>query len=130
MGTEEKGGAAGAGAGAAAGAGGAGAGGGGANDPKYKTYKMLKASGVPEPAIRQKMANDGMSADEIADFFGAPLPSQQPAKPPPPAPVVAPPAIGPDGKPLTNLQRLHWRTATKKAGWAQVGETRSIQIRF
>jgi hypothetical protein len=50
---------------AGAAAGGSGGGGGGASDPKFKMYKMMKSSGVPEPAITRKMLNDGLTEGTI-----------------------------------------------------------------
>ena len=50
---------------AGAAAGGSGGGRGGASDPKFKMYKMMKSSGVPEPAITRKMLNDGLTEGTI-----------------------------------------------------------------
>ena len=40
------------------------------NQPKYTKYKMMLKTGLPDGAVRQKMSISGMSADDIAAFFG------------------------------------------------------------
>jgi hypothetical protein len=40
-------------------------------EPGLQKYKAMQRAGVPAPAIRQKMAMDGMGSGAITTFFGA-----------------------------------------------------------
>jgi hypothetical protein len=39
------------------------------SDPKYEKYNKMKAQGLPEGAIRQKMSMDGLNAEETENYF-------------------------------------------------------------
>ena len=93
------------------------------SDDKYAKYRVMQKKGVPEAAVRQKMAMDGVSTGDINTFLRsprtsprvnvqtatpvkpapAPLPTPTPAPvpvaAPSPAPVPAPVASTPPPKP-------------------------------
>jgi hypothetical protein len=41
------------------------------NDPKFVKYSRMASVGVPLDAIRNKMAQDGLSQEDVAVFLGA-----------------------------------------------------------